>query len=84
MSNCRLTASANKKHVTQVVDGSYHLQLIRFDLNSTLQSAVNCFSPPFYQDYEQSTKYRAMMDPTIHLNFLAVIVYKQHRYGLAH
>ena len=68
-----LTASANGKHVTQGVE-SYHLQLIRFDLNSTLQSVVNFFSAPNYQDYEQSTKYRAMVDPTIHLNFLAVII----------
>ena len=28
--DCKLTASANRKHVTQVVEGSYHLQLIRF------------------------------------------------------
>ena len=39
-------SSANGTHVTQVVEESYHLQLIRLDLNSTLQSAVNCFSAP--------------------------------------
>ena len=72
--DCHLTASANGKYGTQVVEGSYQLQLIRFDLNSTLQSAVNCFSAPYYQDIEQSTKFRAMMDPTSHLSILAVIM----------
>ena len=72
--DCHLTASANGKHVTLVLEGSYHLQLIRFDLNCTLQSAGNCFSAPYYQDYEQSTQCRAMVDPTIHLNFLTVII----------
>ena len=72
--DCHLTASANGRYVIQVVEGSYHLQLIRFDLNSSLQSAVNCFSAPYYQDYEQSTKYRTIADLTIHLNFLAVII----------
>ena len=71
--DCHLTASANGKYVTQVVQGSYHLQLIRFDLNSTLQSAGNCF---YCQDYEQSSKDRAMVDPTIHTNFFAVIINK--------
>ena len=72
--DCHLSAPANEKHVTQVEERSYHLQLIRFELNSTLWSAVNCFSVPYYQDYEQSTNYRAMVDPIIHLNFLAVII----------
>ena len=72
--DCHLRASANRRHVTQVVIGSYHLQLIRFYLNSTLQSAGNFISAPLYQDYEQSTKCRATVDPTIHLNFLAVII----------
>ena len=58
--DCHLTASVNRN---QVVEGSYHLQLIRFDLNSTSQLAVNCFSTSYYQDYEQSTKCRAMVDP---------------------
>ena len=48
---------------------AYQVRLI-----STLQSAVNCFSAPYYQDYEQSTKCRTMVDPTIHLSFLAVII----------
>ena len=74
VTDCRLTASANGKHVTQVVEGSYHLQLIRFDLNCTPQSAVNCIIALFYQDYEQSTKCRAMVNPTIHLSYLAVII----------
>ena len=69
-----LTAFANGKHGTQVVEGSSHLQLIGFDLNSTLKSAVNCISAPYYQDFEQSAKNRAMVEPTVHLSFLAVII----------
>ena len=72
--DCHLTASANGKHVTQIVERSYHHQLIRFDLNSIFQSAGICSSAPYYQDYEQSTRCRAMVDPTIHLNVLAVII----------
>ena len=67
--DCHLTASVNRNYVTQVVEGSYHLQLIRFDLYNTSQLAVNCFSTPYYQDYEQSTKCRAMVDPPFTLVF---------------
>ena len=35
------TASTSRKHVTQVAEGSYHLQLIRSDLDFTLWSAIN-------------------------------------------
>ena len=73
ITDCHLAASFNENHGTQVVEGSYHLQLIRFHLNSTLWSAVNWVSAPYYQDYEQSTEYRAMVDPTIYHNFLVGI-----------
>ena len=72
--DCHLSASVNRKIVTLVIEGSYHLQTIRFDFNSTLRSAVNCFSAPYYQNYEQSAKYRAMVDLAIHLNYFAVII----------
>ena len=35
------TASASVMHVTQVAEGSYHLQLMRSDLNFTLRSVIN-------------------------------------------
>ena len=34
-------ASASGKNVTQEAEGSYHLRLIRSDLNITLRSVVN-------------------------------------------
>ena len=34
--DCQLTASVNVKHVTQVAEGSYRLQLIRSNLNQAL------------------------------------------------
>ena len=41
--DCHLTASANRNHVIEVLEGSYHLQLIRFDFNalSSLLSIVS-------------------------------------------
>ena len=36
--DCHLTTSGNGKHVTQVAEGSYHLQLIRSYLNQALSS----------------------------------------------
>ena len=34
--DCHLTASANRKHVIHVAEGSYHLQLIRSHFNQAL------------------------------------------------
>ena len=44
-SNRYFTVSASGKHVTQVAERSYHLQLIRFDLNFILRPVVNNSSP---------------------------------------
>ena len=40
-SDSYFTASTSRKHVTQVAEGSYYLQLIRSDLNFTLWPALN-------------------------------------------
>ena len=40
-SDSYFTASTSRKHVTLVAEGSYHLQLIRSDLDFTLWSALN-------------------------------------------
>ena len=40
-SDCYFTASTSRKHVTEVAEGSYHLQLIMSDLDFILWPAVN-------------------------------------------
>ena len=49
----QFTAYARGKHVTGVAEGSYHLQLIRSDLNFTLRYAVN-----------RASSYAALCTPT--------------------
>ena len=75
---CHRTASANGKHVTSLSGST----LVSF---SSLLAIVFClfvflllffvlFFAPNYQDCEKNTKNRAMVNPTIHLNSLAVII----------